>query len=524
MNAELYIHGPRHAIYGKRDEDAYFQGFDNSKLKDDIRFTVEVRKNENKLYTYYNYLRYANVTDIAGRTGAYIGLTLRLDAYYANLNVVYTILNNIFSKSVVGTLIRKTSTGYQYNVDNFEHSKTEILEKIEKPFGTILANILSLHEVYLLDANFINPNILSQGKYIVKGIDDTKDLKKRLTEIKSIGKIVFSSLQPIEQLQIVIDQCEREKQKFAESKQGEIAELEKIISSTRAELANSQSQVSQLNSEVKKLTDELSNLKQEIQSFEEEKNNLDKLKEEKKELEKQNKQLYSEQEENQKKLRSQEQNLVLLNNKLTTLQADNEDLKKEIKDKDKQISSLKNKILAFEKSINGDNALEERCDNLTSKWNRWIKETSKWKKWIGFVVAFFLGAIIFSMLGFYQGKSMSNKADEKSKSQTQLQEIGQNVQKMTKFPNELTERLFPGKKPDEILVISDNMFYVGETYTISCEALLDDCHWEVSPHVSIIDSTQSELKVTAVNEGMAKIQLYMSDTIVAQRLMKFKIK
>lgn len=513
MNAELYIHGPRHAIYGKRDEDSYFQGFDNSKIKDDIRFTVEVRKNENKLYTYYNYLRYSNVTDIAGRTGAYIGLTLRLDAYYANLNVVYTLLNNIFSKSVVGTLIRQTSTGYQYNVDNFEHSKTEILEKIEKPFGTILANILSLQEVYPLDANFINPNILSQGKYIVKGIDDTKDLKKRLAEIKSIGKIVFSSLQPIEQLQIVIDQCEREKQKFAESKQGEITNLEKTISLTRSELANSQSQVSQLNSEVKNLTDELSNLKHEIQSFEEEKNNLDKLKEEKKDLEKQNKQLRSNIDDIQKKLKSQEQDAKSLNNKVTTLQTDKEDLNKKIKEQDKQITSLKNKISALENNINSDSASEEGC----------YTETSKWKKWIGYVIAFFCGAILFSVLGLYLGKSMSNKADEKSSVQTQSMEIDKKVQKVTKFPNELTERLFPGKTQDEILIIFENEFYVGETYSILCEALLDDCHWEVS-HVSIVDSTQSELTVKAVNEGTAKIQLYMSDTLVAQRLMNFKIK
>ena len=370
MNAELYIHGPRHAIYGKRDEDAYFQGFDNSKIKDEIRFTVEIRKNENKLYTYYNYLRYSNVTDIAGRTGAYIGITLRLDAYYANLNVVYTVLNSIFSKSVVGLLVKQTSTGYQYNVDNFESSKNEILDKIEKPFGTILANIMSIQEVFQLDSDFINSNILSQGKYIVKGIDDAKDYRKRLAEIKSVGRIVFSSLQPIEKLQVIIDQCEREKQQYVEAKQGEISNLEKTISLTKSELVNSQSQVSQLNSEVKKLTDDLSNLKREIQSFEEEKNHLDKLKDEKKELEKQKKQLQSNLDEVQKKLKTQEQNAKSLNNKLTTLQTDKEDLKKQIKEQKKQIEALKNKILALENNINGDSASEEGC----------YKETSMWKK------------------------------------------------------------------------------------------------------------------------------------------------
>lgn len=513
MNAELYIHGPRHAIYGKRDEDAYFQGFDNSKIKDDIRFTVEVRKNENKLYTYYNYLRYANVTDIAGRTGAYIGLTLRLDAYYANLNIVYTILNSIFSKSVVGTLVRQTSTGYQYNVDNFEHSKTEILDKIEKPFGTILANIMSPQEVYQLDANFISPNILGQGKYIVKGIDDAKDIRKRLAEIKSIGRIVFSSLQPIEQLQIVIDQCEREKQKFAESKQGEITNLEKTISLTRSELANSQSQVSQLNGEVEKLSDELSNLKREIKAFEEEKKNLDRIKAKKNELEKQNKQLHSELDEIQKKLKSQEQTVKSLNNRLTTLQTDKENLKEQIKGNEKQIASLNNKILALKNNANDNSASEGGC----------YQETSTWKKWLGYAIAFFCGAILFVVLGLYIGKNISNETTEKTKSQKQSKQVEQQVQRVTKFPNELTERLFPNKKQDEILVISDNEFYVGEKYTISCIAPLDNCYWEIS-NGSIVDSTQTEIKVQTINEGRVIIRLWMSDTIVAQRVMNFKIK
>ena len=93
MTAELFIHGPRHAFYGKRDEVAYSQLFDDSQIKDNVRFIVEIRKgSDGKWYTYYNYCRYANVLDIAGRNGAYLGITLRLDVYYANLRNVYTIL------------------------------------------------------------------------------------------------------------------------------------------------------------------------------------------------------------------------------------------------------------------------------------------------------------------------------------------------------------------------------------------------------------------------------------------------
>ena len=127
-------------------------------------------------------------------------------------------------------------------------------------------------------------------------------------------------------------------------------------------------------------------------------------------------------------------------------------------------------------------------------------------------------------MGIYVGKNILSNSNKEIKGQNPPKEVNQEVPKrVTNFPNELTKRLFPDKQQDEILIIFENEFYVGETYSISCEALLDDCHWEVS-HVSIVDSTQSELTVKAVNEGTAKIQLYMSDTLVAQRLMNFKIK
>ena len=60
MEAEFFIHGPRHAFYGKQEGNQYCQLFDNSQIKDEIRFIVEVRKAENgKFNTYYNYCRYS---------------------------------------------------------------------------------------------------------------------------------------------------------------------------------------------------------------------------------------------------------------------------------------------------------------------------------------------------------------------------------------------------------------------------------------------------------------------------------
>ena len=53
--------------------------------------SIEARKVSGKSYCYYNYLKYNNVTASDGRAGAYLGITLRFDAYYKDILNIYQI-------------------------------------------------------------------------------------------------------------------------------------------------------------------------------------------------------------------------------------------------------------------------------------------------------------------------------------------------------------------------------------------------------------------------------------------------
>lgn len=193
MTAELFIHGPRHAYYGPQSEAAYSQLFDNSQIKDDVRFVVEIRRGaDGKNYAYYNYCRYNNMQDIDGRSGAYIGISIRLDAYYTNLKAMFVVLESAFNRGSIGLLVDKVPDGYRYCVASFDQVKQQILEKIEKPLGVLLSNLYNPSEFLSIDSSF------NTGREILKAIDDTGAVNARLKDIRSFGKIIFASAVPTE--------------------------------------------------------------------------------------------------------------------------------------------------------------------------------------------------------------------------------------------------------------------------------------------------------------------------------------
>jgi hypothetical protein len=225
MEAEFFIHGPRHAFYGKPEDSQYCQLFDNSQIKDEIRFIVEVRKaGYGRWCTYYNYCRYANVLDIDGRSGAYIGLTVRLDAYYANLRNMYTVLEAIFMSRVVGLLIKKNPSGFQYIVADFKNSHQTILTNVEKNLGAILVGIIADEEVYAIDSTFS-----SGGKEIVKGLDDNQYMLARLSDIKKSGKLVFASSKAIDLVEKMNHEFERSKEAFKEEQIKELVVIKRSL-------------------------------------------------------------------------------------------------------------------------------------------------------------------------------------------------------------------------------------------------------------------------------------------------------
>lgn len=246
MDAELFIHGPRNAFYGKPEGIRYCQLFDNSQIKDEVRFVVDIRNDGGeKRYTYYTYCRYFKILDIDGRSGAYIGLTIRLDVYYSNLRNIFTVLDSTFNSKVVGLLVKKFGEGYQYLVSDFRNSKQPIANNVERCIGTMLMGIISQDEIYPIDSSFN-----TGGREIVKGLDDNKFSESRLEDIRKCGKLVFSSSKDIDQVECLKSDFEKQRQNLLSEKEKEIAGLRSSLDTLNKEKNRFSEALSQKDSKI----------------------------------------------------------------------------------------------------------------------------------------------------------------------------------------------------------------------------------------------------------------------------------
>lgn len=270
MNAELFIHGPRHAFYGNQDEYQYCQSFDNGQVKDEIRFVVEIRKSgKGETFAYYNYCRYANVFDVDGRGGAYIGLTIRLDSYYTNLRNIYTILDAIFNAKVVGLLVKRISAGYQYLVSTFKNSQDDILNKVEKSVGIMLMQILSPNEVVSIDSTFT----LMNGE-LVKSMDDNTFSDICLADIRRYGRLVFSSSKKPGVILQMYNKFNQEKETYIKSLKTAREQYQKERDVYNSKIQELKKTVIDRDSQLSFLENELNNLRSKVDSLERDKRSL----------------------------------------------------------------------------------------------------------------------------------------------------------------------------------------------------------------------------------------------------------
>lgn len=535
MDAELFVHGPRHAFYGKQEEAAYSTLFDDSSITDEVRFIVEIRKgNDNKLYTYYSYCRYGNVTDIDGRSGAYLGITLRLDVYYTNLRAIYTILDATFYRGVVELLVKKVPTGFQYIVSNFESTTPLILEKIEKPLGILLGNIISISDVVSIDNSF-----KLAGKAYLHGIDDTQAKECRLSEMRTTGKIVFASSSPIEQLQTIIDQCNRDKQAYAESKREEIDDLKSNILSITTKASETTNKLIAAETENKRLNSENSVLRQEITSFKEERDSIRALKEEKgglakslQETEYKVSNLGRQLEKAQIELKRSQS----LKEELALSNKENNELRKQIYALTKEIKSLKrgftqsdskgemsNKFAKeFPKSCNTLRlALPQSTDTdreATLENPNPLQEEDKTERVFYFyikkyrlpVISFFCGALLFGIIGYFIGLGIAKSFDRN----------GEEAPLETVLPYKRDASLFPDEtKITEYMKISPPEFKTGKNIDVLIhpEEDIQDATWQIIGPCKIARASSQLIRFIPYSKGEYTISYVRNDTIVLQR-------
>lgn len=190
MTVDLILHGVPNGqdIWGVSDDTHYISTFYVQK-EDKETLSIETRKVSGKSYCYYNYLKYNGVTASDGRAGAYLGITLRFDAYYKDILNVYHLCEIVYN-NLLDTILIKNGESVKFKIAKFEEAENELVEIKKKLFNLI--NLSATAKDFVP----INDTFFSNDSKIVKAflLDCTPD--NVMQALVKYGKVEISKYYP----------------------------------------------------------------------------------------------------------------------------------------------------------------------------------------------------------------------------------------------------------------------------------------------------------------------------------------
>ena len=252
MEVELLLHGVPHGqqYNGIADEQSNMGLFyDNS--TESVKFVIETKKNEGKSYAYYSYLRYKGIIEAGGRTGSYFGLTLRIDKYYKDAIHIYNLLDMLFMRYIVGTVLNPLGEGYKYIISSFE-TKTSEIEQIQKVLIQLVQTTCLPSQFIGIDDSFIN-HINKVPIGTLWEVNNTSIF----SFIKKYSKVVLSP-----DYELNVEKEYKKKLQIAEENVGNIvSQKDKTINELKVLVDNQAKRIAALEQEVKDKDSEIQNQK-----------------------------------------------------------------------------------------------------------------------------------------------------------------------------------------------------------------------------------------------------------------------
>lgn len=250
--------------FGKVDgqDKEYVQTFYNSNDWDEPEF-LKVERVANKMF--YTFIKCNNVNAYDGRSGSYLGITLRMNLYYADIQNIYSILKGVYKKLCIGTLVSDDGKQIKYLVSDFK----DVGGKLEEYNKRIIDTISTFTSGSDLQA--IDQVCNGKGTKCVNLMDCTESVAKRILVISNSLKVstyyasdANTRLQSeyAYKLNQVKEQYSQELQK-AEGRHNErIAELERQLEQKGIELQGCNKRLKAENSQLQK---ELADTKRKMQ-------------------------------------------------------------------------------------------------------------------------------------------------------------------------------------------------------------------------------------------------------------------
>lgn len=314
LNINLYVHGVPmgQKTWGVlREDDNFIGNFYSSKWPAKELMQVDIMECRGKVYSYYTFVKGQNVMGYDNRTGSYFALTIRMDAYYADLQNMYKILSAAYEKMCVGSLVQKQGEGIKFIVQDFAVMDAE-LKRIENHIISYIGEFSNNKDLISFSGFKTNSLLAVQTENLLEC-----DNVKALNTVKATGKISVSPYYPSKEVKELISKNEDEMQKLRQMTSQQINEAHEKASQ---QIRNIESKANEDMASVRRQTsEEMTRLKAQYSTIDKQMYELEqKLKQEKERSKQLLKELRNELEQKleQEKLRTKQ--LQKENKELTT--------------------------------------------------------------------------------------------------------------------------------------------------------------------------------------------------------------
>lgn len=342
LNINLYVHGVPmgQKTWGVLSEDDNFIGnFYGPKWPAKELMQVDIMECKGKVYSYYTFVKGQNVMGYDNRTGSYFALTIRMDAYYADLQNMYKILSAAYEKMCVGKLVQEQGGNIKFIVQDFAVLDNE-LKRMENRIISYIGEFSNNKDLVSFSGFKTNSLQAAQTENLLEC-----DNAKALNTVKATGKISVSPYYPSKEVKEIISKNEDEMQKLRqmtsqqinEAREKALQQIRNIESKANEEIASARQQASE---EMTRLKSQYSNVDKQMNEL------VQKLKQEKD----RSKQL-------QKELRNE------LDQKLEQEKIRNKQLQKEVKELTTSLKQAKDNVSTPHVNADGNNNPHQGFDN-----------------------------------------------------------------------------------------------------------------------------------------------------------------
>lgn len=422
LNINLFVHGVPmgQKIWGpKGDDERFMSSFYGPKWDAPELLKVDVMTFGGTTHCYYSFVKGQNVCDSQGRAGSYFALTLRINAFYADVQNMYNILKAVYDKMCVGLCIQSNNGCPKYMIADFKNVDDK-LKDIEKRLLNYISEFSIGDDIISLSGFSTNSQAPSQSVNLFECTN-----KVAIDIVKKTGKLVVSPCYLSTSAAKTVAQYKAEVQTTIQKAQQEISLCQKTSQEKIAAITKESDEKIELIT--RKSKEELQ------ESREQSRIRLEQVKE-----------------ESEKKIANVKQEYADVDNKIDSLKHTISELKKKYENKEKENRNLNTEINKLQKQIGKlqGEANRTNMEDMTPS----MPEPKRINWWVVGAISFFT-VFLVGVLGFFAKRYINTNEEYVGNLLNQISELEEENDSLRISLEDFSRpRLPEGINPDNITI------------------------------------------------------------------------